>query len=337
MNIIYSKPITIVSQGSFFAGGTVAGNADKFDPYHATPETQTLHGDHAYAYYQIPDNARKYPMVFLHGHGQSARTWETTPDGREGFQNIFLRKGFSVCLVDQPRRGDAGRSIVSARIDALPDEQKIFNTFRIGMWPDYYENVSFSKEPAALEQFFRQCTPNTAPFDLDVVSDGVAAVFEEMGDSILVSHSQGGGVGWDVAIKSDKVKAIVAFEPGTNFPFMEKDIPEPMTTCDPKDVLIPRKVSDEDFLKLTRMPIVVFYGDNIPEDPCNDPGMDHWRVRKDMAKIWVDKINENGGDAELVSLPERGIFGNTHFPFSDTNNKEVAELVYEFLCIKDLK
>lgn len=30
----------------------------------------------------------------LHGAGQSSRTWESTPDGREGFQNIFLRRGF---------------------------------------------------------------------------------------------------------------------------------------------------------------------------------------------------------------------------------------------------
>src|SRR3954453_23328786 len=33
---------------------------------------------------------RKLPLVMWHGWGQSAKTWETTPDGREGFQNIFL-------------------------------------------------------------------------------------------------------------------------------------------------------------------------------------------------------------------------------------------------------
>ena len=75
---------------------------------------QTLHGDHATVFYQIPSNPRPYPLVFLHGAGQSMRTWQTTPDGREGFQNIFLRKNYPVYLVDQPRRGWSGRSTVDA-------------------------------------------------------------------------------------------------------------------------------------------------------------------------------------------------------------------------------
>jgi hypothetical protein len=33
-----------------------------------------------------------------HGAGQSLRSWETTPDGREGFQNLFLRRRFSTYL-----------------------------------------------------------------------------------------------------------------------------------------------------------------------------------------------------------------------------------------------
>ena len=52
----------------------------------------------------------------LHGAGQFSRTWETTPDGREGFQNLFLRREFSTYLVDQPRRGDAGRGMVGTTL-----------------------------------------------------------------------------------------------------------------------------------------------------------------------------------------------------------------------------
>ncbi len=40
-----------------------------------------------------------------HGFGEFGKTWETTPDGREGYQTIFLRRRFSVYLIDQPRRG----------------------------------------------------------------------------------------------------------------------------------------------------------------------------------------------------------------------------------------
>jgi hypothetical protein len=54
--------------------------------------------------YQIPAKARKLPLIFWHGIGQFSKTWETTPDGREGFNNIFLKRGFGVYLIDQPRR-----------------------------------------------------------------------------------------------------------------------------------------------------------------------------------------------------------------------------------------
>ena len=114
-----SEPLTIQEQGSFAVGGKVTTNPGTFNPKQPTPQGQTLHGDHAYVFYQIPVNRRKLPLVFLHGTGQFSKTWETTPDGREGFQTIFLRRRFPVYLIDQPRRGNAGRSTVPATIDGV--------------------------------------------------------------------------------------------------------------------------------------------------------------------------------------------------------------------------
>lgn len=74
--------LTIQEQGSFAIGGTVTTDKDG----------NKFHGDHAYVFYQKPVHPHKYPIVFLHGIHQASKTWETTPDGREGFQNIFLRK-----------------------------------------------------------------------------------------------------------------------------------------------------------------------------------------------------------------------------------------------------
>jgi hypothetical protein len=85
-----AAPLMIEEQGSFAVGGKVITNSGTFNPKQPTPDGQTLHGDHAYVFYQIPANGRKLPLVFLHGTGQFSRTWETTPDGREGFQTIFL-------------------------------------------------------------------------------------------------------------------------------------------------------------------------------------------------------------------------------------------------------
>ncbi|WP_222705834.1 MULTISPECIES: hypothetical protein [unclassified Lactococcus] len=77
-------------------------------------------------------------------------------------------------------------------------------------------------------------------------------------------------------------------------------------------------------MKLTKIPIIIYYGDNIPTEPTDIQGMDNWRTRLAMAKCFVDKINEKGGDATLVHLPEIGSAGNTHFIMSDLNNLEIA-------------
>src|SRR5438132_6878540 len=104
------EPLMIQEQGSFAVGGTIVTNAGTYDATNRSPAGQTLHGDHAYVFYQVPARARKLPLVFWHGIGQFSKTWETTPDGREGFQNIFLRRRFPVYLIDQPRRSARSRS-----------------------------------------------------------------------------------------------------------------------------------------------------------------------------------------------------------------------------------
>lgn len=318
--------LVIASQGNFSAGGTTIKTPGVFDSKKITNSAgQTLHGDHASVFYQIPNNARPYPIVFLHGAGQSANTWGTTPDGREGFQNYFLRHHYSVYLVDQPRRGRAGQSTVAAEISATPQDQLWFNMFRLGQYPNFFSGVQFSQSPAALNQYFRQMTPNTGAFNEQIISDAMVEVLNHSGPSILVTHSQGGGPGWWAAIKSDKVKAIVAYEPGSGFVFPENELPEAMPSL--TGTLTATPVTSAQFKALTKIPIIIYYGDNIPSAPSDNPGQDNWRVRLKMARLWVDKINQQGGNASLVHLPEIGVYGNTHFPFSDVNNEQIAELL----------
>lgn len=328
------KPLVIQEQGSFAVGGTVIENPGVFDPANNSPEGQTLHGDHAYVFYQLPVNAREFPLVFWHGYGQFAKTWETTPDGREGYQNIFLRLGFGVYLIDQPRRGRAGRSTVAIDQPPVANEQHWFNAFRLGIWPDFFEGVQFSDDPEALEQYFRQMTPDTGPIDIDVNSDAVAALFDNIGPGILVTHSHSGGMGWRTAIKSDNVRAVVSYEPGSNFIFPEGDVPDPMPSS--SGALRAFGVPMSEFMELTEIPIIIFYGDYIPEQPSDNSGQDGWRVRLAMAELWADSVNRRGGDVTVVHLPEAGIHGNTHFPFSDLNNQEIAALMYQFLEQYDL-
>jgi len=105
------KSITLAEQGSFFVGGRIVQGKGVYDPAKDTGNTNegnTFWTDQMYVQYQIPVNPRKYPLVLVHGGGGTGRVWETTPDGREGYQTIFLRSGFAVYIVDFPRRGRAG-------------------------------------------------------------------------------------------------------------------------------------------------------------------------------------------------------------------------------------
>ncbi|MCY1719560.1 alpha/beta fold hydrolase [Prolixibacteraceae bacterium Z1-6] len=326
--------ILIKGQGSFAVGGTVKENPGTFNTITRGPEGQTFHGDHAYVFYQIPAETHKYPLVMWHGIGQFSKTFETTPDGREGFQNLFLRKKYSVYLLDQPRRGNAARSMAEGTITPTPDEAFWFNTFRVGEWPDFFPGVQFSKDPEALNQYFRQMVPNVGPIDISVNVDAVSALFDKIGDGILVSHSHSGGMGWLTAIKNQNIKAVVSYEPGSGFVFPEGEVPDPIENS--AGPLVPSSVSMNDFMKLTKIPIIIYYGDFIPETPDPNPGTDGWRARLEMAKIWRDAVNEHGGDVTVIHLPEIGIKGNTHFPFSDLNNVEIADLMEDWLIEKGL-
>ncbi|MCY1083419.1 alpha/beta hydrolase [Archangium lansingense] len=329
-----SPGLVLREQGSFAAGGTVVTSPGTFDPLRPSSEGATLHGDHAYVFYQVPVDARRLPLVFWHGAGQSSKTWETTADGREGFQNIFLRRRFSVYLLDQPRRGDAGRSTVPFTLPATPDDQTWFGMFRMGVWPDYFPGVQFSREPEALNQFFRAMTPNTGPFDAEVSASAVSALFGRIGPGILVTHSQGGGPGWLVVMRNPNVQAVISYEPGSGFVFPEGEVPPPMPSLTGPLEAVGVPLSQ--FMPLTKIPIVIYFGDNIPEEPSPNPGQDNWRVRLAMARLWRDTVNRHGGDVTLVHLPELGIRGNTHFPFSDTNNVQIADLLSRFLADKNL-
>jgi hypothetical protein len=314
-------PVVIKTQGSFMVGGIVI----------TAPNGDTFHGDHAYVQYQIPPGARRLPLVMWHGGGQFSKTWESTPDGRDGYQNIFLRRGFSTYILDEPRRGRAGRGTEGGTLTlGVPNESTNWGIFRLGRWPDFFPGVQFpgAYSAYALDQYMRQQTPDTGPaFDLahrHILIDAVAKLFDKIGPAVLLTHSASGRLGWPTRIQSSNVKAIVCYETGS-FVFPEGEVPVPP----PPHEAIPVPLSD--FLKLTTIPIQIVFGDNIPTAPTTPANLDQWRTAFAQAKIFVDTVNRHGGDAKILHLPDVGIYGNTHFSFSDLNNLQVADQLSKYL------
>lgn len=324
-----NNSLAIKEEGMFSSGGTVtepiAGEFDETTNWlDGTRAGNTAHIDHANVLYQIPENETGLPMVFLHGYGQSRMGWMTTPDGREGWSTSFLRKGHSVFLVDQPRRGEAGSTaeMTNDGIDTwseeskeyMPGDQAWYTHFRIGRTaPERYDGSQFPEGAEAQDQFFRQMTPNTGSFDMAV---NVAAMNEVMKDvkaktgkkSIYVTHSQGGRVGWDV--DTENVAAIVAIEPGGT--------PE---------------IGSEQYKKFldAKIPMIIYFGDYIDNGPEDIQSTSFWKAVRDGAARFAEQYNKDGGNCTVINLPDIGMTGNSHFMFQEKNSEEIAQHVENWI------
>ena len=95
-------------------------------------------------------------------------------------------------------------------------------------------------------------------------------------------------------------------------------------------------VSEKEFKKLTKMPILIIYGDNIAQKPSKIFNENVWRVSSTRALDFAKAVNSRGGDVRVIKLPDIGIYGNTHVPFADTNNKQIADLLENYLKEKNL-
>ena len=324
-----TETLSIAEQGIFSAGGTVIQSDGTFDVsnYYMSREGSTSHVDHANVLYQIPAEESGLPMVFLHGYGQSRMSWMTTPDGREGWSNMFLRKGHSVFLIDQPRRGEAGQTSVAGTISTEPSDQTWYTQFRIGTYIDgaftYNENSQFPQGEDVLDQFFRQMTPDTGMdsangdqnIDSAVVAQAVAAAvdkaYEKTGkDSILVTHSQGGIPGWDTVLYTDHIAAIIAIEPGM----------APMQGTEAYQKLVEKKI-----------PVAFYYGDYIGAEYTDVPAAGMWSMMKSSADAFGEAYTAEGGVCTVVSLPEEGIYGNDHMMFQDLNNDVIADHIENWI------
>jgi hypothetical protein len=338
------KPLVIADQGSRAFAGTVVGD----------PSKASLHCDHGYVQWQIPETKdRKVPLLMW--HSAATKTWETpTPAGREGFNNIFLRRGFPVYIIDAPRNGRAAKACEPyTYTPSTGNDQQFFNSARLGIWippapPQFYPNVQFPKDdPAALNQFRRaDYFEFQTPENVQLQSDAVAELLKEIGPAVLLTHSGSGVRGWWTAIKSSNVKSVVAYEPG-HFVFPQGEVPPAIPRADGVSVEAPNPplgsvVPLSDFMKLTKIPIQIVIGDNIPSklDPVNVGlrlPLDNNRIRIIRAKLFAEAINRHGGNAEVLILPEHGIYGNTHFIMWDLNNEKIAQLLVEFLSRKGIQ
>lgn len=345
-NMPDDKTITLAEQGSFFVGGRKVQAPGTYDPTQTTASTdpgQTFWIDQMYVQYQIPANARKYPLILVHGGSGTGRVWETTPDGREGYQTLMLRRGFPVYIVDFPRRGRAGYPSFNGAFGALAGtpivedktgqagRQYAWSRWRLGpRYPEVFPVQQFPMQ--AVEQFMQHLVP-TVSDDAEIISGALVALLDKIGPAIVVTHSQSGLFGWLAGARSANVKGIIAYEPG--FVFMQGQVPPPIPMfkgSQPSGT----PVTPQEFARLAQVPIQVVYGDNIPKQPIPDLVADGRRAQVVTSRMFIDALNKQGGQASVLHLPDVGQYGNSHFMFSDLNNAAVADQLSLFLSAKGL-
>jgi hypothetical protein len=302
-------PIMIEKQGSFTAGGTVIGD----------PAKGSLHCDHGFVDYQIPVHARKTGLFLW--HSSSVQVWQQRWDGGEGYQQIFLRRGFPVYLWDGPRVGRGNMSCESYTYNpVVVQDQRNYIAWRFGpALGEWFPGVQFPKDNA--EAYDQAMSARYDEFDIaknaHLEAEAAAKAIDRLGPSVLVTNSAGGWRGLLAALKSDNVKGIVAYEMAA-FVFPEGEGPQ-----DPEGGFGPTHVPLADFMRFTRFPIQLVWGDNTDKT--------FWVKDVALSKQFVDLVNAHGGHAEVLMLPSVGLKGNTHIAFADLNNVQVADQLSLFL------
>lgn len=305
------EALLIASQGAFAVGGNISGD----------PAKASLHCDHGVVEYQIPPEARAVNLLMW--HSASALAWQRRWDGGEGFQSIFLKRGYPVYLWDGPRVGRANWGCVETTYAPnVRADQQNFVAWRFGLaYPDWFEDVQFPKGDAeAWDQAMRaryQEFDSVANAQLE--SDAAAALADRIGPTVAITNSAGGLRALLTALKSDNIKGLVAYE-NVGWVYPKGEGPNV-----PEGRFGPVEVPLEEFRRLTRVPMQVVWGDNIEKS-------DVYRARLEESRRFVEIVNKYGGQADVLVLPDVGLKGNTHLPFADLNNVAVADLLSKFLA-----
>ena len=249
----------------------------------------------------------KLPILLWHGGGLTGVTYETTPDGREGWLHYFIRHGWKTYVSDAVERGRSGWAppgVWQGEPQFLPEENP-WNRFRIGEGPwndDAAKRVQYpgSQFPAeGYINFMKQNVPRWTTTD-DAIIRGYIALVEKVCPCVVLVHSQAGQFGQKVAqARPDLVKALVLVEPA--------------------GLGDPNKAE-----ALKGMPILTVFGDNIERDS-------RWPSIRANQMALNAKYVAAGASVDQIDLPKVGITGNSHMMMMDRNNMQVADLIQDWL------
>ena len=316
----FSRPLLLQDEGSFFVGGQqIHTDFPSTTPTGLNaPGTYTV--NQMYVHYWIPLTGfgpQKIPVIMVHGSNHTGVTYETTPDGREGWATYFVRQGYPVYVVDQAGRGrssfdptSVNQAIVQQNLSVLPSAG--FQLYpREGAWVNFLFGPSYGvawpdeRFPlGALDEYTAQLVPNT---EVTLVNGGtntindLAALLDKIGPAVIIVHSQSGTYGLGAVVqRSNLVKGLISVEGGCT----------PITQSDVNSYY-------------RNVPFLSLWGDHsVGAVGANGD------ARRTGCQATVSAFKSAGGNATFLSLPDDlGIHGNSHMMMMDNNNLQLADIL----------
>ena len=341
----------VAREAYFYVGGEYAGPPDK----------RVMHGS-MYVEVMVPKKiTQKYPIVFFHGNGQTGAVWKQTPDGRPGWAYYLINHGYVVYMVDYPARG---RSPYVPSIDGplrirtaqdlehiwtapVPSGGDFPRMHLYTQWPSDSPKKGMMGDPV-FDNFIKGQMQFVGDQAALAVPAGVALLDKIGSPVILITHSQGGGIGFNVADqRPNLVAGMVAIEPGgpqigrvdtahvkytgqignawgiTNMPMHYE--PPVNSPSDLKTYLQAKSDRpDEVPCYLQKEPVHKLVGmEKIRILSISAEGTYH-RVFDHCIPEW---LNQAGVKDDFVRLEDVGIHGNMHEMFLDKNSDQVIEFI----------
>ena len=349
-------PLSIARQGYLFAGGA----------YTTINNRQVMSGQ-MYAEFQIPSKqTHAWPIVMVHGGGQTGTNFTGTPDGREGWAQYFLRQGYAVYVVDQVGRGRSAYALdVYGPATASPNPAEGSQTRfaapeRYNGWPQARLHTQWPGKGAPgdpiFDQFFSSQVTGIQRDSVQLNRDAILALLGKIGPAIVLTHSQSGPIGWPVAdARPDLVKALISVEPGGPPFFGVEYVPAPEWF---KDGPASANVWGITAVPLTYSPPAAKASDLAIErqDKADAPDLARCWMQKSPARLLpnltkvphlvvtseasyhanydhctVKYLQQAGVRPTWIKLADVGIRGNGHMMMLEKNNTEVAAVMSGWL------
>lgn len=321
-------PLAVDEIGSFHVGGRIVRLAGlplrervstPGGPVHRVdPNGEIVAGQMYVQYVRLAGIKAPAPLLMWHGGGMTGAAWETTPDGRPGWQMFFLRAGFDTYVSDAVERGRAS----FAPFPQVYPEAPYFRTAKEA-WEDIFRfgpAGSWHADPAlrrpysglrfpveAFEAFLAQFAPRWGCNDA-LTQVAYDALLRRLDPGVVIlTHSQGGNFGLAAAIGApERVRAVISLEPS--------GAPDPAIG---------------DAARLKGVPHLFMWGDNWSGSPF-------WVNSRPASERWRDALIAAGCDVTWIDLPARGVFGNSHALMAGDSSDEIAAIALDWLAARGL-